>query len=189
MKKSAVMFANGFEEIEAISIVDILRRANCDCDMVGLNALEIKGAHGIMVKCDTTLSTSLKEYDMLILPGGYQGALNLKNHHELIKLIQTMHKNNKYLAAICAAPIVLQEAGILKNKNYTAYPGFEKELNDGKFLEDLVVIDENIITSRGPATVFNFAYTLVDLLNKDAEDLKEGMLYNLIFKKQDNCQN
>ena len=92
-----------------------------------------------------------------------------------------MNDENKWIAAICAAPIVLERAGILEDKNYTAYPGFDKEIKEGNFKEDIVVVDGKIITSRGPATVFEFSYSLLDLLGVDTSHLREDMLYNFLI--------
>ena len=183
MKKIAVLVAPGFEEIEAIGIVDILRRGELHCDLVGLENVVI-GAHGISVKCDRLIDDKIsQDYEMIVLPGGRPGADNLRDNDLVIKAIKDMNKENKWVAAICAAPIVLEKAGVLENKNYTAYPGFDEEIKEGKFKEDIVVVDGKIVTSRGPATVFEFSYTLLDLLGVDTNHLREEMMYNFVISE------
>lgn len=178
MSKTAVLFAEGFEEGEALTIVDIIRRANLDCDIVGVGKEIIRGAHDIVVKSDCILDENINDYDMVVLPGGIPGAINLRDDEKVIKLIQKMNSENKFVAAMCAAPIALERAGVLENKKYTAYPGYDKKINTtGEYLEDKVVIDGNIITSRGPATVYAFAYKLVDILGGDSLAVKKRMVY------------
>ena len=181
MKKIAVLVAPGFEEIETIAIVDILRRGELHCDLVGLENA-VTGVHGISIQCDKVIDDKIsQEYDMIVLPGGRPGADNLRDNDLVIKAIKDMNDENKWIAAICAAPIVLERAGVLEDKNYTAYPGFDKEIKEGNFKEDIVVVDGKIITSRGPATVFEFSYSLLDLLGVDTSHLREDMLYNFLI--------
>lgn len=181
MSKVAIILAPGFEEIEALTTVDILRRASIECDIVGFSE-DVEGAHAITVKTDKVLDDSLSEYHLIILPGGMPGAANLRDNEKVIQALKKMNEENKPVAAICAAPIVLEKAGLLEGKNYTAFPGFEDEINSGNHKEDLVVIDGNIVTSRGPATAFDFAYTLVDFLGGNSEKLKEEMLYSKLLE-------
>ena len=111
------------------------------------------------------------------------GATNLRDDKRVIDLIQNCIKNNKKVAAICAAPIVLAKAGIINGENITSYPGFEEDLVGANYKEDLVVVNNNIITSRGPATALEFAYTLLKELDSPKEkEIREGMLYNLLIK-------
>ena len=188
MKKVAIMLAEGFEEIEALTTADILRRAEICCDLIGVDNLEVRGAHKIVVKLDKVLDNHIKEYDMIVLPGGLPGATNLAENELLIETLKEFHQNkNKYIAAICASPaIVLSKAGIEKDRYITAYPGekFENLLEQANYLEELVVVDENLITSRGPATTFLFAYKLVDILDGNSEDLKEDMLWNMLEEEK-----
>ncbi|MBQ9298280.1 MAG: DJ-1/PfpI family protein [Clostridia bacterium] len=184
-KKVAVMFANGFEEIEALTVVDIIRRSNIECDMISIENKEVQGCHGVIVKADKIISDINKnEYTMIVLPGGLPGADNLRDCNELIEWIKVFANNpNKYVAAICAAPQVFAKAGIVKGKKVTSYPSseFRKILNEAEYIDDVnqkVVADGNIITSRGPATAFPFAYRLVEILGGNAEMLKQGMLWN-----------
>ena len=181
-KKVAVMLADGFEEIEALTVVDILRRANIGCDMVSIKNEEVEGCHGVTVRADKNLADIIKDdYTMIVLPGGLPGADNLRDCEELIDWIKDFANNNeKYVAAICAAPQVLAKADVIKGKRVTSYPGseFRRILSDGEYVDNSsVVVDGNIITSRGPATAFPFAYKIVEMLGGNAEILKQGMLW------------
>ncbi len=180
-KKIAVILAEGFEECEAITAVDILRRAGFVCDTVGLLNEIVTGSHAITVKTDKILSDEIEQYDMIVLPGG-PGAENLRNSDPLIQLLKNMDRKNKFVSAMCAAPIVLEKAGLLDDHTYTVYPGYEKQIvSTGVFQEDIVVIDNNLITSRGPATVYEFAFALVDLLGGDSNAVKDQLLYQQTF--------
>lgn len=180
MKKVATILANGFEEIEALTIVDVLRRAGIDCDTIGFEE-SVTGSHQITVEVDRLWNGDLSDYDAIFLPGGMPGAANLRDHEELIAALQAERNNGKTISAICAAPIVLARAGLLKGKNYTCYDGFEQEIQDGHYLKETVVKDGNLLTSRGPSTALALAYALVDHLGGDAQGLREGMLYQDVF--------
>ena len=117
MKKVAVFLAEGFEEIEALTVVDIMRRANVYCDMVATKELEVKGAHNIFVKADREFGEDLKDYDLIVFPGGLPGATNLRDDKRITDLAKYCYENNKLVAAICAAPIVLAKADIITGKN------------------------------------------------------------------------
>ncbi|MER0124053.1 DJ-1 family glyoxalase III [Streptococcus sp. ZJ93] len=177
MKKVAVVLANGFEEIEALTPVDVLRRASIACDMVGLTDLEIEGSHGIKVQADKVFTGDFSDYDMVVLPGGMPGSVKLRDHDELIAALQVAEKNGKFVAAICAAPIVLERAGLLSNRRYTCYPGKEADIASGQYVVETVVVDGNVITSRGAGTSLAFAYKLVDLLGGDGTSLAQAMVY------------
>lgn len=178
MKKVAVVLADGFEEIEALTPVDVLRRAAIECDMLGLTALEVKGSHGIKVQADQVFTGDLTAYDMVILPGGMPGSIHLQNHAGLIAALQAVSEKGKYVAAICAAPIVLETAGLLVGRRYTCYPGQEESILSGQHVTDTVVIDGTIVTSRGAGTALAFAYRLVDLLGGDGASLATAMVYD-----------
>ena len=184
MKRVAVFLAEGFEEIEALTVVDILRRVNITCDMVSLKDLEVKGAHNILVKADKIISDEIKEYDLIVLPGGMPGAKNLQNSSDVIEIIKHFNENKKLIGAICAAPIVLSTAQVIDGKNITSYPGFEDELKGCNYIEDeAVVVDDNIITSRGPATAIAFSYKLIEALGEDSYiELSNSMMYNFLIK-------
>lgn len=181
MKSCIVMFENDFEEIEALSIIDILRRADLKCDMCSTknNNLIVKGAHNIEIKANYSMdNVDFENYDCIILPGG-PAADKLKINKKILEEVKNFYDSGKLVCAICAAPIVLSAAGIIKNKKITSYPGYENELSECIYCEDSVVTDENIITSRGPATAMIFAYKIVEMLcnKKKADELKKGMLY------------
>ena len=178
MKKVAVFLAEGFEEIEALTVVDIMRRANVYCDMVATKELEVKGAHNIFVKADRDFGEDLKDYDLIVFPGGLPGATNLRDDKRITDLAKYFYENNKLVAAICAAPIVLAKADIITGRNITSYPGFEEELKGCNYTENKVEVDGNIITSRGPATAMEFAYKLLEVLGEESyKTISAGMLY------------
>lgn len=185
MKKAAVLVAPGFEEGETLTIVDIIRRAQIQCDTFGLDQI-VTGGHDITLQCDKVLSREVVDYDMVILPGGYDGAVNLRDNEMVMDILHQMSEKGKYICAMCAAPIALERAGLLDNKNYTAYLGYDKKIKKGNYLEDKVVIDDQIVTSRGPATAYAFAYKLVELLGGDALAVKNRMVYfNAFDVKED----
>ena len=188
MKSAAIILADGFEEIEALATVDILRRAGIRCDTFSLHGPVSTGSHGIPVTADSPLGeNTLEEFDMLIFPGGMPGAANLRDDGRVLRLVQEFDKNpEKYVAAICAAPMVLAAAGITKGRRATSYPAddFRAYFADAEYVDDeLVVVDGHMVTSRGPATAFLFAYTLVDLLDGDSSVLKQDMLVNMAVEK------
>ena len=183
MAKVAVILANGFEEIEALTVVDVLRRANISCDMVGFEE-QVTGSHDIQVTADRIFDGDLSDYDLLVLPGGMPGSANLRDNQALISEIQAFNQEGKKISAICAAPIALQQAGVLKDKHFTCYDGVQEQITDGIYQKETVVVDGNLTTSRGPSTALAFAYELVDQLGGDAESLRVGMLYQDVFGNQ-----
>ena len=184
MKKVALMIADGSEEIEALTVVDVMRRAGITCDIISVSEKEIVSAHNIKIVADKVIDESIKKYDMIVLPGGLPGADNLADNDLLIETLQEFSKdNNKYIGAICASPaIVLSKANIEEGKNITSYPGkgFEDLLKKANYTENLVEVDGNIITSRGPATAMLFAYKLLDVLGHNSKEVSDGMLWNLL---------
>lgn len=182
MPKVAVILANGFEEIEALTVVDVLRRANITCHMVGFED-KVTGSHAIQVQADRVFNGDLSDYDMIVLPGGMPGSAHLRDNESLISELQKFNQGGKKLAAICAAPIALNRAGLLEGKNFTCYDGVQEQIANGHYHKETVVVDGNIITSRGPATALAFAYHLVDTLGGDAESLRNWMLYTDVFEK------
>lgn len=180
MKKVATILANGFEEIEALTIVDVLRRAGIDCDLIGMEET-VTGSHQITVEVDRLWNGDLSDYDGIFLPGGMPGAANLRDNAELITALQEESGKGKTISAICAAPIVLARAGLLKDKHYTCYDGFEEEIQDGHYQKETVVKDGNLLTSRGPSTALALAYALVEQFGGDAQSLRQGMLYQDVF--------
>jgi 4-methyl-5(b-hydroxyethyl)-thiazole monophosphate biosynthesis len=188
MKSVAVFLADGFEEVEALATVDVLRRAGIKCDMVSIKNEEVKGAHNMIVKADKIIGDDIETYDMVVCPGGLPGAEYLSKNEKVLDVIRKFDKmENKYIAAICASPaMVLSAAGIEENRFITSYPGddFEKMLEKANYVDELVVVDRNLITSRGPATTLLFAYKLVDILGGDSNSLKNGMLWNMLEKEE-----
>ena len=180
MAKVAVILADGFEEIEALTVVDVLRRANITCHMVGFEA-QVTGSHAIQVQADRVFDGELSDYDMIVLPGGMPGSANLRDHELLIAELQKCEQVGKKVAAICAAPIVLNRAGLLKDKEFTCYDGVQEQIADGHYRKETVVVDGQLTTSRGPATALAFAYNLVEQLGGDANGLREAMLYRDVF--------
>ena len=164
-KKVIVPLAEGFEEIEALSIVDILRRANVEVSIAALESLHVKGAHGVIVVADALLvDMDASTYDMIALPGGLPGATNLAKDVTLQGILKAFDAKKKVIAAICAAPYALHTAGVLK-KRYTCYPGFHTNIaHEGYDASERVVVDENITTSQGPSTAMLFALSLVEQL-------------------------
>ena len=132
MKKAATIVAPGFEEGETLTIVDIIRRANITCDLIGLKEV-VEGGHGIIIRCDKVLNHALVEYDMVILPGGYGGADKMKNSETLISFLKEMDEKGKYICAMCAAPIVLEKAKVISGKKVTGYTGYQDKLVSGDF--------------------------------------------------------
>lgn len=185
-KKILVPLAEGFEETEATTIIDILRRAKIDVVTSSLKGEDlVKGAHNINIKADETLEKSKYDYfDGIVLAGGIVGMKNLKEDKRIISIIQSMYSNDLLVAAICASPVVLGEAGVLKGK-FTCYPGLESEVKGGEYVnEDIVVRNGNVITSRGPATALFFALEIVKYLNGENEKLKEELLIPAITNKK-----
>lgn len=189
MKKIAVFLADGFEEIEALTVVDVTRRAGMNCDIVSIEGELVRSAHNVYIKADKLLNKDeIKEYDMIVFPGGLPGAENLAKDERIIDLVKYFDEEKKFIAAICASPaMVLPAAGIEKDRYITSYPGedFESMLDDANYVEELVVVDDNIITSRGPATTLLFAYKIVDVLAGNSETLKEGMLWNKVEEENE----
>lgn len=186
MKKVMLLLANGFEEGEALFVVDILRRGNITCDIVSIDEKTVTGSHSITVLADKLIQEiNMSDYDMVVLPGGQPGADNLRDNEEVISLIKDFNQKNKFIAAICAAPQVLAKAGIIKNKKVTSYPAekYKEILKETDYQESLVVVDGNIITSRGPATTLPFAYQLVEILGGNCVELKEKMLYDDLIQE------
>ena len=182
MKKVALMLANGFEEIEALTVVDVLRRAGFICDMIGFEEA-VTGSHQITVKTDQVWNGDLSAYDMVVLPGGMPGSTNLRDDDRLMEVLQKFQAEGKFIAAICAAPIALDRAGLLNGKNFTCYDGVEANIENGSYQKQTVVVDGKLITSRGPSTALPFAYELVHQLGGDADQLASSMLFKDVFEK------
>jgi len=167
MAKVLVPLAQGCEELEAVTVIDLLRRAQIEVVTAGLDRQTITASRGVRLVPDTDLDTALKQdYDMIVLPGGLPGANHLDQDPRLRSLLQRMAAGKKYTAAICAAPKVLANAGVLEGKRATAYPGVldNMHLPHTHVTHEAVVIDGHVITSRGPGTAMDFALTLIETL-------------------------
>lgn len=178
MARVLVPLAPGFEEIEAVTIIDVLRRAEIDVTVAGLMPGPVTGSHGISIETDADLEAVIDEdYDLIALPGGLPGADHLEDHIPLRERLQGQIARGGQVAAICAAPKVLAAAGLLEGRNATSYPGF-LDADQLQYLEAPVVSEDEITTSRGPATALRFALTLVERLagSEQREMLEEKML-------------
>lgn len=165
MAKVLVPLADGCEELEAVTIIDLLRRAGVEVTTAGLKPGIVKASRGVQLVPDVTLDVALQEtYDMVVLPGGMPGATHLKEDPRIVALVRQMAAAGKYTAAICAAPMVLAEAGVLAGRRATSYPGFLDGLPGVAVLSEPVVQDGHVVTSRGPGTAMDFALALIEAL-------------------------
>ncbi len=181
MSKIAVFFATGYEEIEALAVVDLCRRAKIEVDMVAVTgASSVTGAHGISVAMDKMFEdVDFAEYDMLVLPGGMPGTRNLEAHEGLMAQIDAYYNAGKYVAAICAAPSIFGHRGMLKGKKACCYPSFEEHLEGAEVTGNPVEVAGNVITSRGMGTAIDLGLTIVELLcdEQTADNLGKGIVY------------
>jgi len=180
MSKVLVPLANGFEEIEAMSIIDTLRRAQVEVVVAGLGKKQVCGAHGVKVQCDAHIEDmKSSDFDMIVLPGGLPGATNLQKDESVQRLLKEFDDAKKQIGAICAAPVALQSAGVLK-ENYTCYPSFEANIkSEGYISNQDVVMDGNVTTSRGPGTALVFALSIVGQLC--GEEMRENVKSQLLL--------
>jgi len=181
MSQVYLFLAQGFEEIEALTVVDLLRRAGIDITTVSISDTHnVIGAHDIPVTTDALFSNlDFSDADLLVLPGGGPGTCNLNAFDPLKNLLKDFYNKGKYIGAICAAPMILGQLGFLNGRKATCYPGFEKELVGADYVTSSVVTDDHIITSRGLGTAIDFAGELIRLLkNSDtAEHIKKQIIY------------
>lgn len=180
-KQVCVFLADGFEEIEGLTVVDLLRRAGIFVTTVSITGASIiHGAHGIDVSADVLFEEmEYQEQDMLVLPGGMPGTLHLAEHQGLKELLDEFYEEEKYIAAICAAPSVFGKYGYLKGRRATSYPGFEEELLGVTYVTDSVVVADHVITSRGMGTAIPFSLTLIELLigKEQAEKIGKSIIF------------
>lgn len=174
-----VFFADGFEEVEAFTPVDVLRRAGANVQMVSVTSGEIvTGAHGVPVLCDKNIENcDFFDAELILLPGGMPGAASLGECEDLRRLILNFAKAGKPMAAICAAPMVLGKLGLLKGRKATCYPGFEEYLEGAEYTAALVERDGNIITGKGPGAAMDFAFAVTELVAgaEKVAELKQAM--------------
>ncbi len=176
--KVYIFLADGFEEMEALVPLDVLRRADFEVETVSItDDIEVVGSHGLRVLCDTTIHLISQEIaDLLILPGGAPGADNLAGSEKLAKILTKQNADGKWIAAICAAPYILGQLDILQGKQATCYPGYEHYLNGAEFVKQSVVVSQNIITGNGAGAAIKFAFKIV-------EELKGKRLADFIAEK------
>ncbi len=162
MARAAVLLAEGFEEIEAITVIDVLRRGDVEVVALGVTGTTVRGNHGIAVQADAALASGARErWDLVVLPGGMPGASTLRDDPRVQAMLRAQRDEGVPLAAICAAPIALGKAGLLHGKRATCFPGFEAQLTGATVVTETVVDDGDVITSRGPGTALPFALALV----------------------------
>lgn len=180
MKKAFLFLATGFEEMEATGTIDVLRRGGIEAKTVSVTGeRQVTGAHGMEFTADTLLAeTDFSDADALILPGGMPGSNNLNACEPLKELLIEQYKKGKWVAAICAAPLVLGGLGLLKGRRATCYPGFEPTLIGATITGEAVEIDGNVITGKGPGLVYNFGLALLSVLKSEAvaEEVAAGLL-------------
>lgn len=162
MSKIAIFFAEGYEEIEALAVVDVCRRLKLDIDMVSVTGEKmVKGAHGIDIAMDKYIfELNFDEYDMLVLPGGMPGTRNLEANEALMKQIDAFYESGKYIGAICAAPSIFGHRGMLKGRKACCFPSFESHLEGAEVTAGPVEIDGNVVTSRGMGTAIDFGLAI-----------------------------
>ena len=181
MKKVYVFLADGFEEIEGLTVVDVLRRAGADTETVSvMGRKEISGSHGIHVMADSLFEESdFSDAQLLVLPGGMPGTTNLKDHTGLTELLEGFDREKKYIAAICAAPSILGSLGMLKGRKACAYPSFEEGLDCAQVVHEAAVTDGHVTTGRGMGAAIPFALKLTELLcgTGKANEIAESIVY------------
>jgi len=181
--RTAVICADGQEEVEALTVVDMLRRAGIETDIVSAqNRGRIDGSHHIEIITDVDIrDCDWKEYDAIVIPGGLRGVENLRNNVTLINKTQDFFENKKLVAAICAGPTILGKAGILRGIRATCYPGMDKELGGADYTDEKVVVDKNVITGRSMGSAIDFALAIIEYLtDKETSDkVAGGIVYNV----------
>lgn len=180
-KKVCVFLADGFEEIEGLTVVDLMRRAGAEVTTVSVTGAKvIHGAHRIDVAADFLFEKmNFDGVDMLVLPGGMPGTIHLGEHQGLQKLLQEYYKKEQYIASICAAPTVFGKLGFLDGRKATCYPGMEEELGDAEVTTDSVAVDGHVITSRGMGTAIDFSLVLIGILlgEEKSAQMREAIVY------------
>lgn len=177
----ALLLADGFEEVEAATPIDILRRAGIEVKTFSISTEQyVCGAHNIMIDSDDYIGNiDYGEVDAVILPGGLQGTQNLGNCKDVQHILDYMYENNKIICAICAAPSILGKSGYLKGKRATCFPGFEEYLKGAEYTAERVTVDGRFITSKGMGTAMDFALAIVEYIKdkKTADDIAKSTMY------------
>ncbi len=180
MRKVAMLMIEGFEESETLTITDLLRRCGIQCDLFYFDTPFVKGMQGMWIEGDLPFGEIVEEYDMIVLPGGRPGGQNLLDHPDVIKMVQSFDKRGKEIGAMCSGTIVLEQAGVIRGRSVTGYRGYAEKLGSGTFLEKVVVSDQNLITSQGPATPYPFAFEIARKLGVDPSGVIEKTLFSLV---------
>jgi len=179
-KRVLVPIADGTEEIEAVCIIDVLRRADAEVTVASVDGLQVTASRGVTLVADTLISDCTGEiYDLIVLPGGSQGAEHLRDSGELLEMLKLQERENRLYGAICASPvIVLQHHGLLGGRRATSHPSVSDRLDNREEVESRVVVDGNCVTSRGPGTAIEFSLKLVELLfgKEKSKELTKQML-------------
>lgn len=175
-----ILLANGFEEVEALTPCDMLRRAEIEVNLISTeDDIFVTGNHGITVKCDKMLS-EVSDCEMVVLPGGLPGVPNLMANKKVMELVENQVKSNKRVGAICAAPWILGELGLTEGKKATCYPGFEEKLTGAEALSEKVITDGLVTTSKAAGTAMDFAFEIIRVLKdkETADKIKNSIYFN-----------
>ena len=159
MGRVAVLMAEGYEEGETLTIVDLLRRGGLECHTFSFNEEFVRGMHDMYVKADKLFNDEIKNQDV-------------------ISLVQYFNEHHQYIAAMCSGTVVLEKANVIKGKKVTGYTGYQDKLVSGDFVNEVAVFDQNIVTSQGPATPYPFAFKILEVFGKDVTEMKERLMYN-----------
>ncbi len=179
-RHALIILAQGHEEVEALTQVDLLRRAGIKVTVAGLGGTEIKGAHDITILTNIALDTFSEEFDAVILPGGMPGTDYLCESEDVTRILYEANDKELLCAAICAAPMALEKAGLLVGKKFTCYPSVAEKISSGEYIEKNVIVDGNIITSRGVGTAIPFALRIIETLlyREKAQEIASAILYS-----------
>lgn len=188
MAKVYEFLADGFEEVEALAPVDVLRRGGIDVKTVSTTGTDhATSAHGVAIRADLLIEQAdLSDADLLLLPGGMPGAQNLLEHSGVTDALQAHAAKGRLIGAICAAPMVLGRLGLLRGHRATCYPGFESQLEGAEYTAQLVTRDGQFVTGEGPAASLEYAYTLLSILRDNAttQAIREGMMYEHLMQSR-----
>lgn len=174
-----IFFADGFEEVEAIATLDVIRRAGIEIESIGVGSKNIKGSHGITVCCDKTVDeiSASDSLEGIILPGGMPGTTNLSENKTVNKFIDYCDANELFICAICAAPMILGRKGLLNGKKAVCFPGFENELSGAEISDEYVCVDGKIITAKGMGSAVKFGLAIVgEVIDKETANALESTL-------------